>query len=848
MAGLRLEHIYKVYPNGTKAVSDFTMDIKDNELIVFVGPSGCGKSTTLRMIAGLEEISAGELYIGDRIVNDVEPKDRDIAMVFQNYALYPHMTVYDNMAFGLKIRHLSNAEIHKKVLWAANILGLTDYLDRTPKAMSGGQRQRVALGRAILRNPKVMLLDEPLSNLDAKLRSQMRTEIAKLHKQLKTTFIYVTHDQVEAMTLGTRVVVMKAGRIQQVGTPKTLYDYPANKFVAGFLGTPQMNFFETTLLKKGKEIIATIDGASNPISIPEENLIKADPVYFDGKHIVYIGVRCENVHLVKKDAKAKNSISFKVTNYEELGNEVLVYGDIKAQNGELLESPTSCTVKCANSDGIQEGEEYQITFDTDRIHLFDKSCEVSIMPRIPQYNSYEAEVKGGEVSFLNVKAKLPKAIAVENFKGQLVLPLNAIKVNPKGTIKGKVSKIEKIEDVCLGQIDVDGHPMFAYLDEKAKVGDELAFSVQLDAISLMCDGVDVCKHIPLRDSFTARFLNYKTAISRTNNSEFVKFHDERINKVNAEYAVIEKDEYDKHLAKLAEAKAAFDPSLRGKNKPEIEKKVKEKNDKIKALKTEYKANKAKYKADHKANVEQINKDINAIYDVRKQEEDSSYKEFLSINKDSEARSSRKREHIEFNENFPKEKANDLSLKINAEGLDFETLTNANKSHYKRDLSTIKSEFKDYMNEIKAKENPVATEEAAYAKTVKDIRVKKADDLKKAGLIYYFNLNGNFLQATDDISRKLNQGLGTKVFTKEFRLDFPHDSYTLSDEGLEIKVEDNLDYGDFIAVQASYKDALGQMKKVYIKSDKKHEVGDILHLGFDVKRASIVEIGMDIKLY
>ena len=224
MAGLRLEHIYKVYPNGTKAVSDFTMDIKDQEFIVFVGPSGCGKSTTLRMIAGLEEISAGELYIDDRIVNDIEPKDRDIAMVFQNYALYPHMTVYENMAFGLKLRKVSNEIIHEKVLWAAKILNLTELLDRKPRAMSGGQRQRVALGRALLRNPKVMLLDEPLSNLDAKLRAAMRSEIAKLHDELKTTFIYVTHDQIEAMTLGTRVVVMKLGRIMQMDTPKNLYD------------------------------------------------------------------------------------------------------------------------------------------------------------------------------------------------------------------------------------------------------------------------------------------------------------------------------------------------------------------------------------------------------------------------------------------------------------------------------------------------------------------------------------------------------------------------------------------------------------------------------------------------
>ena len=242
MASLSLKHISKVYPNGAKAVNDFNMEIDDKEFIVFVGPSGCGKSTTLRMIAGLEDITAGELRIGDRVVNDMEPKDRDIAMVFQNYALYPHMTVYDNIAFGLMMQKVPKDVIHERVLRAAEILGITEYLGRKPKEMSGGQRQRVSLGRAIVREPKVMLLDEPLSNLDAKLRTQMRTEISKLHKQLNTTFIYVTHDQVEAMTMGTRIVVMKNGFVQQIDTPKNLYKYPANKFVAGFIHTQPLYF------------------------------------------------------------------------------------------------------------------------------------------------------------------------------------------------------------------------------------------------------------------------------------------------------------------------------------------------------------------------------------------------------------------------------------------------------------------------------------------------------------------------------------------------------------------------------------------------------------------------------
>ena len=260
MASLSLQHINKTYPNGFQAVKDFNLEIEDKEFIIFVGPSGCGKSTTLRMIAGLEEISGGTLKIGDKVMNDVEPKDRDIAMVFQNYALYPHMTVYDNMAFGLKLRKVPKDQIDKAVREAARILDLEKLLDRKPKALSGGQRQRVAMGRAIVRNPKVFLMDEPLSNLDAKLRVQMRIEISKIHQRLGATIIYVTHDQTEAMTLGTRIVVMKDGVVQQVDTPQNLYQKPGNLFVAGFMGSPQMNFLDAVISEKGGNVIATIGG------------------------------------------------------------------------------------------------------------------------------------------------------------------------------------------------------------------------------------------------------------------------------------------------------------------------------------------------------------------------------------------------------------------------------------------------------------------------------------------------------------------------------------------------------------------------------------------------------------
>ena len=286
MASLSLKNIYKVYPNGFNAVKDFNLEIEDKEFIIFVGPSGCGKSTTLRMIAGLEDISSGELWIGDKLVNDVEPKDRDIAMVFQNYALYPHMSVYDNMAFGLKLRKVPKEKIDKAVHEAAKILDIEHLLDRKPKALSGGQRQRVAMGRAIVREPKVFLMDEPLSNLDAKLRVQMRVEISKLHQRLQTTIIYVTHDQTEAMTLGTRIVVMKDGVIMQVDSPQKLYNQPNNLFVAGFIGSPQMNFIDAQCVVEGAKAFLKFD--KYQVELPEAKAKKLIDGGYAGKNVVFL--------------------------------------------------------------------------------------------------------------------------------------------------------------------------------------------------------------------------------------------------------------------------------------------------------------------------------------------------------------------------------------------------------------------------------------------------------------------------------------------------------------------------------------------------------------------------------
>lgn len=292
MADISLKHIYKVYGNGVEAVRDFNLEVQDQEFIIFAGPSGCGKSTTLRMVAGLETITSGELWIDGKVVNDMEPKDRDIAMVFQNYALYPHMTVYENMAFGLKMRKIPKGEIDKAVREAAGILDLESLLERKPKNLSGGQRQRVAMGRAIVRNPKVFLMDEPLSNLDAKLRVRMRTEISRLHKRLKAAIIYVTHDQTEAMTLGSRIVVMKDGVIQQIDSPQRLYNYPANQFAAGFIGSPQMNFVDAICRRQGES--AALVAVGSEIILSREKSEKLLDNGYAGKEVI-LGIRPEAV-------------------------------------------------------------------------------------------------------------------------------------------------------------------------------------------------------------------------------------------------------------------------------------------------------------------------------------------------------------------------------------------------------------------------------------------------------------------------------------------------------------------------------------------------------------------------
>ena len=375
MATVSLKNIFKIYDGNVTAVSDFNLEIADKEFIVLVGPSGCGKSTTLRMVAGLEEITKGELRIDDKLVNDVEPKDRDIAMVFQSYALYPHMTVRENMAFPLKLRKMDKAEIARRVNQAAETLDITQYLDRKPKALSGGQRQRVAIGRAIVREPKVLLMDEPLSNLDAKLRNQMRAEIIKLRQRINTTFIYVTHDQTEAMTLGDRIVIMKDGFIQQIGTPQQVFESPVNLFVAGFIGTPQMNFFHARLEKSGEGYLIRCMGAAIPVTADMASKLAAK-----GREStdVILGVRPEHISL---QADPASSITCTVEVSELMGSEFYLHGTVgegaeqqnlvmRVQTGDLPEVYRS---------GVPFGTKLNFTFHSHLVHLFDPATERNLL-------------------------------------------------------------------------------------------------------------------------------------------------------------------------------------------------------------------------------------------------------------------------------------------------------------------------------------------------------------------------------------------------------------------------------------------------------------------------------------
>ena len=471
MANLSLKHLYKIYENGTKAVDDFNLEIKDNEFIVFVGPSGCGKSTTLRMIAGLEEITAGDFYIDGILANNLEPKDRDMAMVFQNYALYPHMSVYENMAFGLRIRHVNKDEIDRRVHEAAKILDIENQLDKKPKNMSGGQRQRVALGRAIVRKPKVFLLDEPLSNLDAKLRSSMRSEITRLHSVLGTTFIYVTHDQVEAMTMGTRIVVMKNGIIKQVDSPMNLYDYPENVFVAGFIGTPQMNFINAKLGYVNSDIL--LKSSFYDFIYKHEDLSHIDTLNILKEKDVIVGIRPEHTCIVNKNSS--NAFECEIVVLEALGNEMNVIAETIADRTRII-------LKLVRDDSLSIGQHIFVSFDVTKLHVFDKESENTLLERIPSCMTIKGRIENNKLNILGHKIKLSSwnASLFESNKDVLLnFSISALSEGEDFVIE--CIKKEKIKNKWLFTCKFNDEYVY-FVNDNYIDGDKLSLNIDLSSI------------------------------------------------------------------------------------------------------------------------------------------------------------------------------------------------------------------------------------------------------------------------------------------------------------------------------------------------------------------------------
>lgn len=869
MSNLSLRHIYKVYPNGVKAVNDFNMEIEDKEFIVFVGPSGCGKSTTLRMIAGLEDITAGELYIGENLVNRVEPKDRDIAMVFQNYALYPHMTVYENLAFGLKLRHVPQAEIHKKVLWAAKILKLEEYLERKPKALSGGQRQRVSLGRAILRTPKVFLLDEPLSNLDAKLRTEMRAEIAKLHHELQTTFIYVTHDQVEAMTMGTRIVVMSMGYVQQIDTPQNLYNYPENKFVAGFIGTPQMNFFVATLKREGDKVSIAFEGTDSVLSVPFQNLLKVRPEYLNGDKKVIVGLRCEHISADPDVVKgSKNIVKVKISHFEELGNETLIYGDMDMAGDGLSETNTRVIVK--QYGGTHEskiGDIIDVAFDMERAHFFDNETEKTIAPRIPEDNVFDVAVKGDKLTLLGTTVKLPKAVAdqvggADCANATIIIPTNAL--TEGDDIKAKVVAVEEIKGVTITHLQLKNRTFFMIGGQTHTVGDEVSLGIDFKRVTINGDGVDV-KPLPTYDVFYGSYFDRTNA--KRSVSHLVAFYNQR-----------KKKELDALNIELNEelGKFTFQESMMKAIKDEYAERRKEiLGNKSYRLGTESLGKEGKKKLERETKAALLA--AKAEYDTKAAECAARRQEFNSLSEADKAE--RKTKETEVRAEY-KNKADEIIAKyaqivkeiennVGAVEKTLLPLEQSNAETAKKEMARVDAEYaRIKADRIKELDDAIAQAKAEVDTSTgpdKDnavIALKDAKRIKIDGLaavrsehdaaidevafqskVFTTYINGQSFISSLDINRKIIKGLGAQLFLSHYRFEVPHDAYAIGDNGVELTVDSMIDYGT-----ERFAKCLEHESVVYVKVDQDYAAGDKLKVAIDVEKSRIYENLFDIRLY
>ena len=862
MSNLSLRHIYKVYPNGVKAVNDFNMEIEDKEFIVFVGPSGCGKSTTLRMIAGLEEITAGELYIGDTLVNRVEPKDRDIAMVFQNYALYPHMTVYENLAFGLRLR---------QVLWAAKILRLEEYLDRKPKALSGGQRQRVSLGRAILRTPKVFLLDEPLSNLDAKLRTEMRAEIAKLHNELNTTFIYVTHDQVEAMTMGTRIVVMSMGYVQQIDTPQNLYNYPENKFVAGFIGTPQMNFFNATLKREGDIVKVKFDGVDKELHVPFHQMLKVRPEYFNGDKKIIVGLRCEHLSVDPEIvSKSENTIPIKISIFEELGNETLIYGDMNTQVSDLADSGTRLIVKqYGGTHESKRGDIVNVAFDMSKAHFFDAETEQTIAPRIPVDNVFDVALDGDTMTVLGSKVTLPKAVAVQvgsikSENASLLIPTDALYEGGNDLIANVVAE-ETIKDTRITHLRIDSRTFFMLNGSEHKFGDRVALGIDFKKISISVDGKPVVVPLPEHDVFYGSYFDKASAqrsssyyirhLNLQRRQEVVELNKQKqkeLSGVVLQPAVldgIKKDYAEKRKEIQGELSFQLGTQSLGK---EGKKKVKAEADaQLEKAKQDYQAQIEAYNAEkarldalpesEKAVRAQKEQEVNAKYAALAAEIDAKYNQLTGEVVNNIGKIAELVVPVE------QQRFAEATEKLNALNADYA----ARREQKVKELNDMVEHAKAVAQTAVGPDKDVAVLEYKEARIARKDQLAQmeteynaeVDDILFESKVFVAYINGQSFITTLDINKKIVKGLGAQLFLSHYRYEIPHDAYITEENGIKAKVEEIIDYG-----MEQYAKCKVHDNTIYVRIDGQYNKGDELTVGIEIEKARIFENKFDIRLY
>jgi multiple sugar transport system ATP-binding protein len=815
----------------------------------------------------LEDITSGELYIDGKLMNKVHPRDRDIAMVFQNYALYPYMSVFDNMAFGLKLRKVPKGEIRQKVEAAADILGLKQYLDAKPSELSGGQRQRVALGRAIVREPKVFLLDEPLSNLDAKMRATMRTEIIRIHQRLQTTFVYVTHDQTEAMTMGQRIVVMKDGRIQQVDTPDNLYLYPVNKFVAGFIGTPQMNFFTVTLKREGENVAIKFDGCEDSLNVSFNSLLKVRPKYLNGIDKVTMGVRCEHFSLDPELVKgAVNKVKVKISHFEELGAETLIYGDLNMNGDGYTETGTRVIIKSYKGTlGLQPGQIVEAAVDMDKVHFFDLKTEKTIVPRVPEVNVFDCDVKAGKVTFLGTTVALPSAMSCPDLaKAELFVPIDALRLGGKD-LEATVTDYEEINGNKIAYLEKGGRVFFLKVTEELAKGSKIGLGLDYKRLTIEKDGQEFIAPFPEFDSFLGAFTNLEN--QKISLKALVKYLEKQEEEEERKLRAQEMDELSAVsfqpilYKKYEEAYKAQVVALKkersfriGTEEVGSEGKKRIHNETAQAILEAKKAYEAKIQEldDKKAQEATLSDEEKAALAEKQGAITSHYEEEIAL----------LRERISNRIALIKQGASSMeSLRAEEKAslAEAQGLLNQEETENKAARADLSASYDQRLAEAKAKAaaaqgdekdhltmiyHSLQTEKKNALKTLLAQENLAQDEMLFAHRRFYAYVDGVGIVSSLSINKKVVKSLGLDLFTSQFRYEIPHDAYKLcgDNEGLAANVLETLDYGD-----ALYAHLESNGTEFYAKVDHALEKGAVVHVLFDLEGGHVVENRFDIRL-